>query len=207
VIKVAQAGGENGVEPDAVDDRPTDMRPSLRRDLVRCFCAVGLAAAVLVSASACGSEQAGAGGGSQTATHGPVTPTATPTTSTTASTAPSTTPPGGRMTSGLTSPVVLQRGGGIAGVSDRVVVQPDGRCTVSTRNHPASTRQLTEKQLSQVVQAVHEADLAATPPSPTAVENDVFTYTLTAEGHTLRASQSNLPASVQPLVDVLRSLL
>jgi len=171
----------------------------MRRDVVRSLSAVGLAAAVLLGTAACGSEQAGgAGDGSATVTHGPATPTPTPS---------PTTEPGGRMTTGLTSPVVLERGGGIAGVSDRVVVDPDGTCTVSTKNRPASTRQLTEKQLSQIVQAVHQADLTATPAKPTAVENDVFTYTLTAEGHTLHASQTNLPDSVQPLVDTLRSLL
>jgi hypothetical protein len=134
--------------------------------------------------------------------------TATTTTSSTRGTASGLPTHGGRMTTGLSSPVVMERSGGIAGRLDRVEVRPDGSYAVSSRTSRPVTRQLSEAELAAVVAAVRTADLPRQPAAdpPTAAQADVFRYRLVAEGRTLVTTEQQADDAVRRLIGVLSNL-
>jgi hypothetical protein len=133
-----------------------------------------------------------------------------PTTATTSSTSASSTTsaPGGRMTVGLTSPVRLERSGGIAGRHDRLEVRPDGTYTVSSLGSRPVTRQLSEAELAAVVAAVRAANLRAVRPEPpaTGAQADVFRYKLVAEGAAVTTTDEQADGGVRRLINVLMPL-
>jgi hypothetical protein len=112
------------------------------------------------------------------------------------------------MTVGLSSPVVLERSGGIAGRLDRVEVRPDGTYVVSSRGGRPLTRQLPEGQLAPIVDAARAAHLGAQPAAsrPGAAEADVFRYRLVAEGQALVTTEQQADGAVRRLIDVLMPL-
>ena len=112
------------------------------------------------------------------------------------------------MTEGLSSPVVLERFGGIAGVKDRLEVRPDGTVVLTTRGNRPVTRRLSEAELAAVVSAAKAAHLGARAPatSPTAAGADVFRYRLVAEGEALMTSEQQADGAVRRLLDVLTPL-
>jgi len=115
------------------------------------------------------------------------------------------------MTEGLSQPLVLVRTGGVGGLKDRLELRPDGTCTVTSGGRPPVTRQLSEGQLAAIVLALKSAHLeaAAGAPStsPTEHRSDQFTYTLTAEGHTLTTTETTAPPPLRPLLQQLDALL
>jgi hypothetical protein len=162
--------------------------------------AVGAVAAVL---GGCGPQGAGATGASGT--------TVGTTAGVPSSTSGTTEPGAGRMTAGLSTPLVMTRSGGIAGVQDRLVVRPDGTFTATSRGKAPVTRQLTEAEQAAVVAAVAAADLPMlarlqTPRTAGGAENDVFSYVVQAEGSSVAASQSRVAPALQRLLDVLQPL-
>src|SRR6476661_4024638 len=96
-----------------------------------------VAVAVVLGAGACGSATSGSG----TAPAGTSSTASAPTSSTTSA-------PGGRMTEGISQPLVLVRTGGIGGVKDRLEIRPDGTYTVTSKGRTPVTRQLSEGQLA-----------------------------------------------------------
>ncbi len=165
------------------------MRPDARTALTAAL----LAGAALLAPAACGATTSSDAAGTLTATTGP------------SSGAPTT--PGARMTEGLAQPLVLQRGGGVAGLQDRVEVRPDGTYTVTSKGRAPVTRQLGEGQLAAVVHALADArlgELDAAAASPT--RSDELAYTITADGQTYHVSETQAPASVRPLLEELGAL-
>jgi hypothetical protein len=166
-----------------------------------------LAAVLLCTLSACagGDQGAGAPPSSSATTSSSTTTTSTSTTGTTPSTSAT---PGGRMTSGLSSPVVLERSGGIAGRLDRLEVRPDGTYTLSSRGGRPVTRQLTEAELVPIVDAARAAHLGSQSAAsrPGAAEADVFRYRLVAEGERLVTTEQQADGAVRQLIDVLMPL-
>jgi hypothetical protein len=155
-------------------------------------------ALLLCAVTACGA------GGERAA--GPDPTTATTSSSTSASS--TTSAPGGRMTVGLTSPVLLERSGGIAGRHDRIEVRPDGTYTVSTLGSRPVTRQLSEAELAAVVAAVKAANLRAVRPEPpaTGAQADMFRYKLVAEGEAVTTTDEQADGGVRRLINVLMPL-
>ena len=173
----------------------------MRAATTRRASAAFLVAALLCGAAGCGADEPQAAGSSS--------PTGTGTSSTTSSTtAGPSTPSGERMTAGLSSPVVLERSGGIAGVNDRLEVRPDGTVVVTTRGNRPVTRQLSEAELAAVVAAAKAAHLGARAPAPrpTAADADVFRYRLVAEGEALTTTEQQADGAVRRLLDVLSPL-
>ena len=164
-----------------------------------------LSALLLGAVTACGGGGTSAIGPSPSTTSNGRTSTGT---STTPSASPSTPGPAGRMTQGLTSPVLLERSGGIAGRKDVLEVRPDGTITVSTLGSKPVTRQLSEAELAAVVSAVKAIDLrpVRTPPRPTAAEADVYRYKIVAEGTIVMTTEQQADGAVRRLLDVLTPL-
>ncbi|GAB3597347.1 hypothetical protein GCM10027446_25280 [Angustibacter peucedani] len=167
----------------------------MRHDAKTLLTAALLASTALLGTAACGSESDVQVGSSSTTSPG------TPSSSATSE-------PGGRMTEGISQPVVLMRSGGIGGLQDRVEVRPDGTATITSKGKAPVERQLSEAELAAVVRAVKDADLAALGDGKTTpTRSDEMTYTITAEGQTYRTVETQAPDDVRPLLDALGTLL
>lgn len=159
-----------------------------------------LGATVLGGTAACG-EEVRAGASPAPATSSASTGTTTPAGD------PSTDRPEGRMTTGLAQSLVLTRTGGIGGVKDRVVVNPDGTAEVTTRGRSTVTRQLGEGQLATIVRATQAADLPALAADAAATtEPDRYGYVLSLGEATVRTSETQAKGAVRNLLDVLELL-
>jgi hypothetical protein len=179
-----------------------------------------LSAFLLCGLAACGAggDSAGGPGTASSTSSTSASTTATTTTSSTGTGTTSTTTssgtssssgPGGRMTQGLSAPVLLERSGGIAGRRDLLQVRPDGTYTVSTRGSRPVTRQLSEGELAAVVSAVRAADLRSvgTGPRPMGAQADMFRYKIVAEGAMVMTTDQQADSGVRRLIDVLIPLL
>ncbi len=58
--------------------------------------------------------------------------------------------------------MTYERGGGLKGRRDRLVVQPDGSATLTVQDKPKSVR-LTDKELDTLAGDLDEADLGSLP--------------------------------------------
>ncbi|MGC1214491.1 MAG: hypothetical protein WA890_24925 [Micromonospora sp.] len=165
-------------------------------------------AALLITLAACSTTDPATVPRSPAATSAP----GTPTTAGGTPTAPATTgtPPG----TGTTSPaqtvrVMLEKTGGIAGVQDRITVEPDGRWTVVDRSGSSRTGQLSAADLDRLRQLAADPRLAteaaATPGSTNCA--DAFTYQLTVAGRMTRyvdcPTDPNRPEVTAAVVDLL----
>jgi hypothetical protein len=155
-------------------DRPTPLRPDHATPLIPLRLAV--CAAVLLALAACAQ-----GGGPAQAT-------------------PS---PGGWFSPGPQATVTVQRGGGFAGVDDRVVVSPAGSWTATDRAGASSSGELTTAQREQLATLIADprlADEATRTRQPTRCR-DAFEYRVTVEAGSRRQqvtyadcpSDENLP--------------
>ncbi|WP_426566264.1 protealysin inhibitor emfourin [Angustibacter sp. McL0619] len=145
-----------------------------------------LGGALLVGASACGSEQPSGTAGS--------TPASLPATS-------------GNQPGGLASPVVLIRTGGIAGMNDALVLMPDGTYTVTRKNQDPVTRRADAGQLRAIADAVQGANLSKLPPStPDTTTSDQISYRLSVGSRTYQIAGTQTPDEVRPLLDELGAL-
>ncbi|HEX3005921.1 MAG TPA: hypothetical protein VHO27_17030 [Angustibacter sp.] len=166
---------------------------------------IALTAATLLGAAACGAQDAGDAVG----TSGTSPTTTTPAGSGTPSATPT---PGGRMTEGISQPVVLVRTGGIGGLKDRLELRPDGTYTVTSKSRAPVTRQLSEGQLAAIVDAVQAADLPqvatqqSSTSSPTERRSDELFYVLSAQGVTVTFSETTAPDAARPLLEELGAL-
>jgi hypothetical protein len=87
----------------------------------------------------------------------------------------------------LTSPITYVRSGGFAGFNDKLVIQPDGAATLSTRQGKKYTCQVDKGALAQLSVATNSISSTSTPtgkPSPKQPMPDALYYTITVEGKT-----------------------
>lgn len=164
-------------------------------------------AALLIALAGCSATDPAAVPTSPAATSAPATPTTDGT-----PTAPATTgtPPGAGMTPApQTVRVMLEKTGGLAGVQDRITVEPDGRWTVVDRSGASRTGQLSAADLDRLRQLAADPRLAAEATATPAATNcaDSFTYQLTVAGRTTRyvdcPTDPNRPEVTAALVDLL----
>jgi hypothetical protein len=106
----------------------------------------------------------------------------------------------------LDGPLSYARSGGIAGIVERLSVQPDYRAKVTTRAGTKAFR-LSKAERSRLSSALARANLAhvrieKTPPFP-----DAFVYRLRYRGRTLDFHQGNAPARVKRLLAELGRLV
>jgi hypothetical protein len=106
----------------------------------------------------------------------------------------------------------FRRTGGRAGNDEHLVVGHDGQATLRT---PDSTQRLelgpaTVEQLGQQLAAAGFTELPEdlrNLPEEDEPQPDVVEYAITADGHTVRALGSALPAQLVPLVEALNVVL
>jgi hypothetical protein len=108
----------------------------------------------------------------------------------------------------LKGPVTYERGGGIAGRRDRLIVQPDGSASVSSYGE-TRTAKLSSAELEGLADKLDQTDLKALPTkstSPTPVA-DAFAYRVVYDGKTVDTDQEAMPDELRGLVAELGGLV
>jgi hypothetical protein len=114
--------------------------------------------------------------------------------------------PGGAQ---LAGPLTFTRGGGIAGRTDKLVVQPDGTGSLTTRSGGERAVKLAAAQLETLAGDLESADLAGLPEDSTAgrTQPDAFGYRVAYEGATVTTESGSIPDRMGPLVATLSKLV
>jgi hypothetical protein len=87
----------------------------------------------------------------------------------------------------LTSPITYVRSGGFAGFNDKLVIQPDGAATLSTRQGKKYSCRVDKGALAQLSVATNSISSTSTPtgkPKPKTPIPDALYYSLTINGQT-----------------------
>ena len=113
--------------------------------------------------------------------------------------------PGGAQ---LTGPLTYSRGGGIAGRMDKLVVQPDGTGSLTTKTGERSVK-LDEKQLMTLADEVERADLAGLPEDSTAPkpQPDALGYRVVYGDATVTTESGQIPERMAPLLSTLDGIV
>ncbi|WP_091299774.1 protealysin inhibitor emfourin [Micromonospora halophytica] len=126
----------------------------------------------------------------------PTGPTGAPGSSTPDATAPGTATPDGTATGTTDSRIVVTRSGGIAGRSDTVTVEPDGRWRATERGDATRSGQLSPADLDRLRALARTATTGGTRGTPDARCADAFTYRLTVP--TGSVEWTDCPSGPQP---------
>jgi len=115
---------------------------------------------------------------------------------------------GGEERAALTGPLTYERGGGIAGRRDRLIVQPDGNAELTVRERTKSIR-LEDAELDQIGRDLEAADIAAVPPNSTSKQPvpDTFGYRVAYDGTTVTTDDAAMPDKLGGLVTGLGALV
>ena len=108
----------------------------------------------------------------------------------------------------LSGPVTYERGGGLAGRRDRLVVQPDGSAELTVRDKSKSVK-LTGKELDTLASDLESADLGSVPADSTGSKPvpDAFGYRVSYGGDTVTTDGPNMPDELRGLVARLGALV
>ena len=102
-------------------------------------------------------------------------------------------------------PMTYERGGGIAGRRDRLIVQPDGTAELTVRDKTKAV-ELTDKELDELGRDLEHADLASLPKDSTSKKAvpDTFGYRVTYDGTTVTTDDPACPSGSRGLVRAAR---
>lgn len=105
--------------------------------------------------------------------------------------------------------VDFARQGGLAGVSDRLVIRDNGAFTL-TRLRPrvvSRAGRLTSAELAGLRQALQQAGFSSLPKVEKGDGTDVFTYSVLYDGYQIVAQDGAMAPSLRPVVSALSNLL
>jgi hypothetical protein len=108
----------------------------------------------------------------------------------------------------LSGPLTYERGGGIAGRRDRLVVKPDGSATLTVREQSRAVK-LTGKELDTLASDLEAADLGSLPPDSGSERPvpDAFGYRVSYGGDTVTTDSASMPKKLRALVARLGGLV
>ena len=108
----------------------------------------------------------------------------------------------------LSGPLTYERGGGLAGRRDRLVVRPDGSATLTVRDK-AKTVKLTGKELDALASDLEAADLGSVRSDSTSERPipDAFGYRVSYAGDTVTTDSAAMPKKLRGLVSRLGGLV
>jgi hypothetical protein len=108
----------------------------------------------------------------------------------------------------LSGPLTYERGGGLAGRRDRLVVRPDGSATLTIRDKSKAVK-LTGKELDTLASDLEAADLGSLPSESTSQRPipDAFGYRVTYGGDTVTTDSAGMPKKLRGLVARLGGLV
>jgi hypothetical protein len=117
--------------------------------------------------------------------------------------------PGGSGGAQLAGPLTFTRGGGIAGRTDKLVVQPDGSGSLTTRSGGERAVKLEPAELQTIADNADSADLAGLPEDSTAGRTppDAFGYRVVYDGATVTTESGSVPDRMGPLVATLSKIV
>ena len=109
----------------------------------------------------------------------------------------------------LAGPLTFTRGGGIAGRADKLVVQPDGSVSLTTRSGGERAVKLEPAELQTIADNADSADLAGLPEDSTAGRTppDAFGYRVVYDGATVTTESGSVPDRMGPLVATLSKIV
>ena len=109
----------------------------------------------------------------------------------------------------LSGPLTFTRGGGIAGRTDKLVVQPDGSGSLTTRSGGERAVKLEAAELQTIADDAESADLARLPEDSTAgrPQPDAFGYRVVYGGATVTTESGSIPDRMGPLVATLSKIV
>jgi hypothetical protein len=115
---------------------------------------------------------------------------------------------GGSGKPALAGPLTYERGGGIMGRRDRLVVQPDRSAKLTTFGKTRAF-ELTAKEFDTLAVAVRKADLPSVPASSTSPRPvpDTFGHRIQYGSSTVTTDDPSIPDGLRPLVGELGRLV
>jgi hypothetical protein len=115
---------------------------------------------------------------------------------------------GGGGKASLSGPLTYERGGGLAGRRDRLVVKPDGSATLTVRD-TSKTVKLTSKELDSLASELEATDLGSLPSESTSERPvpDAFGYRVSYGGDTVTTDSASMPKQLRALVARLGGLV
>ena len=115
---------------------------------------------------------------------------------------------GGEKAATLTGPLTYERGGGLAGRRDRLVVEPDGSAALTIREKTKPVK-LKDAELDRLAGDLEAADLASLPPDSQAPKPvpDAFGYRVSYDGATVTTDDPGMPDALRGLVARLGALV
>jgi hypothetical protein len=101
---------------------------------------------------------------------------------------------GGEPAAALKGPLTYERGGGIAGRRDRLVVQPDGRAELTVRDRTKSI-ELSDAELDELGRDLEHANVSSLPKDSTSAKPvpDAYGYRVTYDGATVTTDDPAMP--------------
>ena len=117
--------------------------------------------------------------------------------------------PGGSGGAQLSGPLTFTRGGGIAGRTDKLVVQPDGSASLTTRSGGERAVKLEAAEIQSIADDVESAGLAGLPTDSTSgrTQPDAFGYRVAYDGATVTTESGSIPDRMGPLVASLTKVV
>ena len=117
--------------------------------------------------------------------------------------------PGSSGDAQLAGPLTFTRGGGIAGRADKLVVQPDGSVSLTTRSGGERAVKLESAELQTIADNADSADLTGLPEDSTAGQSqpDAFGYRVAYGGATVTTESGSIPDRMGPLVATLSKVV
>jgi hypothetical protein len=108
----------------------------------------------------------------------------------------------------LSGPLTFERGGGLKGRRDRLVVQPDGKAALTVRDKTQPI-QLTDAELAKLRRDLEDSDLGSLPADSTSERPvpDAFGYRVGYGGDTVATDDVAMPDALRGLVARLGALV
>ena len=104
--------------------------------------------------------------------------------------------------------VEYERSGGIDGITETLEVSSDGSALLDLNDSPAREIEVSEDDLDDLRSALEGADLADLEDKEFEVDcDDCFVYTVTYEGHTVKAADIPMPEQLLPVLGELNSIM
>jgi len=118
-------------------------------------------------------------------------------------------PGGGPGGAELAGPLTFSRGGGIEGRTDKLVVQPDGTGSLTTRSGGDRSVKLEPSQMQAIADGAERADLPGLPEDSTAPrpQPDALGYRVSYQGATVTTESGSIPDRMGPLIGTLGKIV
>jgi hypothetical protein len=103
--------------------------------------------------------------------------------------------------------VSYERHGGLAGLSEQLLVLSDGTYTFTGRSRSSGTGKLTAAELGDLRRELEAVDFASLPADSPLRIADGFTHVVRYAGRQVRAGDGNIPKALGPVIALLDRIL